>query len=86
MSIRFRPSAGRHGISHERSAHVIEHCGLPFDDVAGEGVVLYLGDDWNQVALEVGAVMDGEDVIVIHAMKLREKFRELYEEATQWQR
>jgi hypothetical protein len=30
--------------------------------------------------------MDGEDVIVIHAMKLREKFRELYEEAIQWQR
>jgi len=86
MALRFRSSADRHGISHERSAYVIEHCGLPYDDVAGEGVVLLLGDDWNQVPLEVGAVADGADIIVIHAMKLRDKFRELYEEAVQWRK
>jgi hypothetical protein len=37
-------------------------------------------------ALLVTGLPGGEDVIVIHAMELREKFRELYEEALQWQR
>jgi hypothetical protein len=86
VPIIFRRSASRHGISHERSTYVIEHCGLPFDDVAGEGVSLYLGDDWNEVPLEIGAAVSGDDLVVIHAMKLRDKFRELYEEALQWRK
>jgi len=45
-----------------------------------------LGDDWNQVPLEVGAVTEGDDLIVIHAMKLREKFRDLYLEALPWRK
>jgi hypothetical protein len=86
MHIRFHSSASRHRVSRARSTYVIEHCGLPFDAVGGEGVVLYLGDDWSGIPLEVGAVEEGEDLIVIHAMKLRPKFRDLYEEALLWQK
>ena len=86
MAIVFRPPASRHGISHQRSRYLIEHCGLPFDDVGGERVALYLGDDWNPMPLEVGAVVSEDDLVVIHTMKLRDKFRELYEEALPWRK
>ena len=44
--------------------------------------MLYLGDDWNGVELEVGAVeCENGDLMVIHAMGLTDKFREMYEAA-----
>lgn len=81
--IRFARSASRHRIARERSAYVIAHCGLPQED---EGVILYLGDDWNGVPLEVAAVERGGDLVVVHAMRLRSKFRDLYVEALPWRR
>jgi hypothetical protein len=56
MAIDFHDSAFRHGISRDRMLHVITHCRLPHDDPDRVDVVLYLGDDWNGVELEVGAV------------------------------
>jgi hypothetical protein len=49
--------------------------------------LVYLGDDPNGRPLEVMAVglADG-DVLVIHAMPLREKYRRQYLEAMKWQR
>ncbi len=81
--IRFARSASRHRIARERSTYVIAHCGLPQED---EGVILYLGDDWNGVPLEVAAVERGGDLVVVHAMRLRPKFRDLYVEALPWRR
>lgn len=49
--------------------------------------LVYLGDDANGVPLEIMAVelVDGSP-LVIHAMPLREQYREQYEEASQWRR
>jgi hypothetical protein len=69
---------------------VIEHCGLAFDQPApvgqvGQDRVVYLGDDAHGVPLEVVAVANAAgDLRVIHAMKLREKYRREYEEAVPW--
>jgi hypothetical protein len=90
--ITFARSATKHRISRERSLYVIEHCGTQFVDrhrnPADSGVdqrVYFLGDDLEEVALEVVAVeLDEEDFRVIHAMELRNRFRGLYEEARPW--
>jgi hypothetical protein len=87
-------SATRHRISRERSAFVVEHCGMQRVDrhrnPADTGVdqhVLFLGDDLEGVALEViAAERDEEEFLVIHAMNLRQRFLGLYEEAKRWRR
>jgi hypothetical protein len=88
MPFRFARSAHKHGVSRERAAHVIEHCGLPYEGLGGDGdAVLFLGDDWNGVPLEIGAIeLEDGDLLVIHAMKLRRKYRGRYEEAVPWRR
>ena len=48
--------------------------------------MLYLGDDWNGIALEVAVVDRAGEHVVVHAMKLRKKYREMYEEALPWRR
>ncbi|MGH9304883.1 MAG: hypothetical protein ACRDZ5_10805 [Acidimicrobiales bacterium] len=75
---------------------MIEHCGLVFVQPGPTGSPLpdvrlvYLGDDDRGEALEViGVEMepgeDGEEHLrVIHAMALREKYRNEYEEAKKW--
>jgi len=70
---------------------VIEHCGLIFIQRGATAPrtdrLVYLGDDPNGVALEVMAVEvpDGS-VLVIHAMRLRTKYRFEYQEAQRWRR
>jgi hypothetical protein len=90
--ITFARSATKHRISRERSLYVIEHCGIQFVDrhrnPADSGIdqrVYFLGDDLEEVTLEVVAVeLDEEIFRVIHAMELRNRFRGLYEEACSW--
>lgn len=90
--ITFARSATRHRISRERSLHVIEHCGIQFVDRFWNPVtsdvdrkVYFLGDDLEEVAIEVVAAESyEEDFRVIHAMELRNRFRALYEEALPW--
>lgn len=84
MRLRFARSATRHQVSRDRSAYVIEHCGLPFEGVEDSAATLFLGDDWNGVPVEVGAVERGDELLVVHAMRLRPKFRAMYEEALPW--
>lgn len=49
--------------------------------------LVYLGDDQAGEALEVLALeLAGDVVLVIHAMPLREKYRQQYEEAKKWRR
>lgn len=87
-------SATKHRISRERSLYVIERCGLQLVDrhwnPANSGVdqrIYFLGDDLEEVALEVvAAELDEEEFTVIHAMELRDRFRGLYEEARSWAR
>ena len=47
--------------------------------------LIFLGDDQDGGAIEVMAVeLDGGDLYVIHAMSLRKKYTEQYEEARRW--
>lgn len=92
--ITFARSATKHRISRERSLHVIERCGIQFvDRYWNPGTsdvdqrIYFLGDDLEEVALEVVAVeLEEDDFRVIHAMELRNHFRGLYEEARPWEK
>lgn len=88
MALHFAHSARKHGLSQERMSYVIEHCGLPFVAVEEEDeMLLFLGDDWNGVPLEVAAIeLSDGDLLVIHAMALRQKYFEQYLEALPWRR
>jgi hypothetical protein len=49
--------------------------------------LVFLGDDAKGLALEVMAVELGNgDLMVIHAMKLSERYRDWYEEPEAWRR
>lgn len=90
--ISFARSATRHRVSRERSLYVIEHCGIQFVDRYWNRVttdvdrkVFFLGDDLEEVPLEVVAVESAEEHFrVIHAMEVRKRFRALCEEARSW--
>jgi hypothetical protein len=92
MGVRFARSATKHRVSKENIRHVIAHCGLSFEESAptrDEEVLdrrlVCLGDDAAGRALEVIAVEGpGSELIVIHAMALRNKYKAQYEEAKKW--
>jgi hypothetical protein len=85
VEISWARSATRHRIGRKRSRHVIEHAGLRFEQT--DPRLVYLGDDADGVALEVMAIeLEDGSLLVIHAMKLRDRYREQYEEATRWRR
>jgi hypothetical protein len=87
-------SATKHRIARARSRYIIEHCGLRFEQVPPAGApagaeprLVFLGDDADGVALEVIAVeLEDGSLLVIHSMRLRERYREQYEEAGRWRR
>jgi hypothetical protein len=79
LALHFTRSALRHGISQERSRYVIEHCASPIyspdDEVTG--VILFLGLDDRGVPLEVvGVEVSGGDLLVFHAMRMRNRYFE----------
>jgi hypothetical protein len=83
MSITLHPSASKHGINQARIRHVIRNCRCPlYSDAPGdEDLVIFLGPDMNGIPLEVIAVeLSGESLRVIHAMKLRRRYTEEYEQ------
>ena len=94
MGFKWSRSATRHRIARDRSRFVIEHCGLVFEERPPAGApaaavprLVYLGDDAGGVALEVMTVeLENENLLVIHAMPLRARYREEYEEAKRWRR
>lgn len=94
MSLKWARSATKHRISRERSRHVIEHCGLRFEEGPPAGApagsdsrVVLLGDDTDGIALEVMAIeLEDESLLVIHAMPLRDRYQKQYEEAKKWRR
>lgn len=94
MNLTWARSATKHRISRERSRYVIEHCGLRFEQepsasapAGASSRLVFLGDDTDGIALEVMAVeLDDENLLVIHAMLLRDLYRKQYEEATKWRK
>jgi hypothetical protein len=91
-SVRFARSATKHRGSKERIRYVIANCGLAFEEPAPSSStealdkrLLCLGDDADGKALEVMVVEGSKgELVVIHAMELRAKYRDQYEEAEQW--
>jgi hypothetical protein len=94
VNLKWARSATKHRISRERSRYVIEHCGLRFEQKPPAGApadtssrIIFLGDDKDGIALEVMAVeLDGENLLVIHAMPLRARYQKQYEEAMKWRK
>ena len=90
--VQFARSATKHRVSKERIRYVIAHCGLAFEEPAPSSSaealderLLCLGDDAEGKALEVMVVEGSKgELVVIHAMELRAKYRDQYEEAKQW--
>ena len=88
MQVKFARSARKHRVARTRILHVIQHSRLRFEQPPPAGApaghttrFVYLGDDASGIALEVMAIeLSGGDLLVIHAMPLREKYRSQYEE------
>lgn len=86
-SIRFARSATRHRIPKDATRHAIANYRLRFEEPPLQGAlsrakrIVYLGDDQHGRPLEVMAV-EGEhgELLVIHAMEMRTKYRDRYEE------
>jgi hypothetical protein len=92
--LRWARSATRHRVSRPRvefllandCVHLVEG---PGTDAAQrlDPRQVFLGDDGDGVPLEVmGILLDGEVLLVIHAMAMRERYRLAYEEAKKWQK
>ena len=85
--VRFARAATRHRVSKDRILHVIANFRVRFEEPPPTGGrssatrIVYLGDDQQGQTLEVMAV-EGEhgELLVIHAMNLRERYRKRYEE------
>lgn len=87
-SVRFARSATRHRIPKNSTRHVIENYRLCIEEPPPVGGpsratrIIYLGEDQHGRALEVMAVEgEGGELLVIHAMELRKKYRKRYVEA-----
>jgi hypothetical protein len=85
--VRFARAATRHRVSKDRISHVIANFRVRFDEPPPAGGrsratrIVFLGEDQQGQALEVMAVEgEHEELLVIHAMNLREKYRQRYEE------
>jgi hypothetical protein len=87
--VRFARSASRHRVSKDRIRHVIANYRVRFEEPppdtesarARSTRVVYLGDDDHGRALEVMAVYGKHgELLVIHAMELRDKYRKRYED------
>ena len=86
-------SALRHGISHERSLHVVRHAGICWrqtehaDEWYCDPLFIFLGPDQDWSPLEVIGIV-GRDctLMIVHAMPLRERWQGWYEEASRWRR
>jgi hypothetical protein len=81
VAIRFSESAARHGISRDRARYVVERCRCPLysSDPADENLVVFLGPDPDGIPIEVvGIELAVRDLLLIHVMKLRRRYRADY--------
>jgi hypothetical protein len=91
--LRWARAATKHRISRKRARHVIEHSSMLFEEDPPPGHssidkrLVFLGEDAAGIPLEVIAVEGGNGgLVVIHAMKLRSRYRTQYEEVRRWRR
>lgn len=88
--MRFARSATKHCVPKQSIRYVVAHCGLRFeqspppDSRSRDQRLVYLGDDERGRPLEVMAVELSGELLVIHAMALRDRYRPEYEEAARW--
>jgi hypothetical protein len=81
VKIRWAKSATKHRISRQRSGHVARTAETIIREPAPEGSplevdrIVFLGADPNGVVLEVMAIETDQGLLIIHAMKMRPKYR-----------
>ena len=81
MRVEIRPSARKRNISDDRIRYVVDHCPFPLDNAHWPGQTMFLGPDQHGNPLEVVGVEDDEGVLwIIHAMKLRKAYEDMYYE------
>jgi hypothetical protein len=90
FNLEWARSATRHRISRERSRYVIQCCSFYFEEaVVSDGTpprFVFVGDDPDGIAIEVVAVeVAPRQILVIHAMPLRARYRAQYEEVRIWE-
>lgn len=74
------PSARKHGVADEDIKHAVDNS-MSIDD-QDDDTRLYLGPARNADLLEIAAIVrDDESELVIHAMKMRSKYRSLLPES-----
>lgn len=85
--VRLARSATRHRVSKDSIRHVIANFRLRFEEPPPAGGraranrIVYLGEDAQGQVLEVMAVeTDNHEMLVIHAMPLRSKYKQKYEQ------
>jgi hypothetical protein len=91
VRVRFARAATRHRVTKDCIRHVIANYRVRFEEpppAGREGVpdtrLVFLGEDPQGVPLEVMAIqLPHGGLFVIHAMSLRNKYRQRYEEAKQ---
>jgi len=90
VSVRFARAATRHRVSKDNIRHVIFNYSVRFEEPPPAGRegevpdtrVVFLGDDPQGKPLEVMVIeLPNGGLLVIHAMSLRNKYRQRYEEA-----
>jgi hypothetical protein len=93
--VKWARSASRHRVPRRGATHVMSGCRLRFIEPPPDGAqagaserFVFVGDDERGRALEVMAVEpeEGDTLLVIHAMELRDRYRLDYEEARRWPR
>lgn len=88
--MRFARSATRHRVSKDSIRYVITNYRVRFEEPppgsqpgARSARLVHLGDDADGQALEVMAIqLPARDLLVIHAMPLRNKYKQQYEETS----
>jgi len=72
------PSAARHGVSRARAAHVIDRATHAFEVRDEDGEI-----EPSLALFEIVVrIMEDDKIRVIHVMKMRTKYRPLYQQAT----
>ena len=81
MQVRFTQSARGHRVGRQRALDVINNPRVVLRLVrrGQPDVLMHLGDDRTGRALEVGVVEEGDTLVVLHVMDLRDKYRAAYE-------
>ena len=82
--------ARRHRVSRAQIRFVVAHAGLAFVRPADpphrpDEALLFVGDDEEGNAIEVVGVELADGALrVVHAMPMRDSYREMYQEASRW--